>query len=78
MVYVEEKWRCLLGGYPSLISSDQWDVSELTEEDFFVDAVNASDNSVPTNGGDRGFESGVRFCHLAQLSLISEEVYTSF
>ncbi|RFU34250.1 hypothetical protein B7463_g2069, partial [Scytalidium lignicola] len=78
MVYVEEKWRCLLGGYPSLISSDQWDVSELTEEDFIGDAVDDFDKPVPIDGGGRVFESGVRFRHLAQLSLISEEVYRSF
>ncbi|KAH8807247.1 fungal-specific transcription factor domain protein [Xylogone sp. PMI_703] len=78
MVYVEEKWRCLLGGYTSLISSDQWDVSELTEEDFVVDGVNTSDSSTPINNDGHTFESGARFCHLAQLSLISEEVYRSF
>ncbi|OAP56818.1 hypothetical protein AYL99_08930 [Fonsecaea erecta] len=83
MVYVEEKWRCLLGGYPSLIHGDQWDVAELTEKDFVIDRVD--DDCHRANNGDRSnrgnswvVESGERFCQLAQLSIISEEVYSSF
>lgn len=83
MVYVEEKWRCLLGGYPSLINADQWDVAELTEKDFVIDTdTNAVNGNGTGNGINNGtgwvVESGERFCHLAQLSRISEEVYHSF
>lgn len=79
MIYVEEKWRSLLGGFPTLINSDQWDVSELTEHDFLIDeGIGTGVPDTNQGSGNEDLELGVRFRHLAKLSLIVEDVHRSF
>lgn len=77
MIYVEEKWRSLLGGFPTLISDDQWDVSELTKDDFFIDEDFRLEVSTDVNESETLGDS-VHFRYLVKLSQIVEDVHRSF
>ena len=79
VVYSEEKWRSLLLGQPALISKDQWDVNDLHDEDFLIEGTQVILNGSP--GGVSGQSDGANALHfrwLAQLALISDDVYQSF
>ncbi|KAF9887206.1 hypothetical protein FE257_010460 [Aspergillus nanangensis] len=38
-IYVEDKWRCLVMGRPPYIRSDEWDVTDLADEDFHMTSI---------------------------------------
>jgi hypothetical protein len=69
----------LLQGQPALISKDQWDVNDLQDEDFLIEGA-----QVNLTGSPRGVArpndgaNALHFRWLAQLALISDDVYQSF
>jgi hypothetical protein len=82
-VYSEEKWRSLLHGQPTLISRDQWNVSDLREEDFLIDRPRPSYNGNTGIGPgqiekEKAVESGLHFRELAALAKIADDIYQSF
>lgn len=79
LIYSEEKWRSLLLGMPSLISKDQWNVSDLVEEDFLIDpSISLAYNF--TTGEEQSIEQsrGLHFRHLVSLAQIGDDVYGGF
>ena len=63
----------MLRGVPSLISDDDWDVSELTDEDFILS------DCAPDTGSDQKYGlSSTNFPHLASLALILASIHTAF
>lgn len=38
-IYAEDKWRCLLMGRPPYIRQDEWDVTDLDDDDFRLDGA---------------------------------------
>lgn len=81
VVYSEEKWRSLLQGQPTLISRDQWMVSDLNEDDFLVDEFTHDEDTSRMTAGLKDeilLDSGVHFRSLASLAQIADDVYQSF
>lgn len=79
IVYSEEKWRSLLVGQPSLISREQWDVSDLKDEDFIlVEEFPESVGSPATVAISKDGVNALHFRWLANLALIADDVYQSF
>lgn len=80
LVYSEEKWRCLLLGRPSLISRDQWDVSQLTDEDFRTE-LDGSPELYPEQQilwSINTSEECTHFRYLVKLAQLAEEIYSAF
>lgn len=63
-IYSEDKWRCLLMGRPPYIRQDEWDVTNLDDQDFALGQ--SSDGQVQ--------QAGLHFQHFARLSRIADEV----
>ena len=75
-ILVEEKFRSMVRGVPSLISEEQWDVADLIDEDF-VFSGQAEDQTTGNLG-----PSGDTYCSpfrlLAKLALIMGDIHTAF
>lgn len=63
--YIQDKWLALNSGRPSQITADDWDVSPLTEDDFFEKDGNPS-------GPDT--QSSQHFMKLCELSKIVDDI----
>lgn len=62
VTYSEATWRALLLGLPQSISPDQWDVSALVENDFFIDGLRVP--SEESCNWDPAHQELCQFCHL--------------
>lgn len=67
-------------GVPSIINQDQWDVSELTDEDFAVITrlESTNTNDAITTSTASSDTKGMRFRYLVSLSLILSAIYDAF
>lgn len=63
-IYSEDKWRCLLMGRPPYIRHDEWDVTNLDDQDFSLDRLS----------DDQARQAGLAFQHFSRLSYIADEV----
>lgn len=63
-VYAEDKWRSLLMGKPPYIRSDEWDVTDLDDDDF----------RTSTDQDERETLCGHPFRHFVRLSRVADEV----
>lgn len=79
-IFSEEKWRSMVRGVPSIINQDQWDVSELTDEDFAVITrlESTNTNDAITTSTASSDTKGMRFRYLVSLSLILSAIYDAF
>lgn len=64
VIYSEDKWRCLLMGRPPYIRHDEWDVTNLDDQDFDLDRLS----------DDQARQAGLAFQHFSRLSYIADEV----
>ncbi|KAH7020690.1 fungal-specific transcription factor domain-containing protein [Microdochium trichocladiopsis] len=77
MTFSEEEWRSLLLGRPSIINEDQWDVEELSVEDFALDSegVDAVTATATGNLADARFcltaDSEAPHCILSQMAKLA-------
>ncbi|EXJ85371.1 hypothetical protein A1O1_05735 [Capronia coronata CBS 617.96] len=79
LVYTEEKWRCLLLGRPSLIGPEQWDVSELDDEDFVTeDDLAALVPEQPAWWPPTHVEQCTHFRYLSRLAQTADDIYRAF
>lgn len=79
LVYSEEKWRSLLLGMPSLISEDQWNVSDLDDEDFLLDqSISIAHVSMRDQEQQTLQPRCEHFRHLVSLVQIGDDVYRGF
>ncbi|KAI1761490.1 hypothetical protein GGR53DRAFT_23918 [Hypoxylon sp. FL1150] len=62
VTYSEATWRTLLLGLPQSIPLDQWDVSPLVENDFFIDDLRVP--SEESCNWDPAHQELCQFCHL--------------
>ena len=62
-VYTEDKWRSLVHGRPPYIRHDEWDVTGLTDEDFYTEHVQVDSQA-----------DAQPFRHLVRLSRIADDV----
>jgi Fungal specific transcription factor domain len=81
-IYSEEKFRSLLVGQPTIIRRDQWDVSSLKDEDFFLDTppediTNTGSPPLQELSLGQNVESGLHSRYLAALAQIVDDVYQS-
>ena len=63
-VYSEDRWRSLLMGRPPYIRLDEWDVTDLDEQDFIVDQALLDSQAQ---------QAGLHFQHFSRLSRIADE-----
>ncbi|CAG8202536.1 unnamed protein product [Penicillium salamii] len=71
-LYAEDKWRSLLMGRPPYIRQDEWDVTELDDDDFCLDApVSSPNNHI------RETACALQFQSFARLSCLVDEVQHS-
>jgi hypothetical protein len=61
-LYIQDKWTALLEGRPSLIRHEEWDVADLTEEDFPENLENDEEGSSEVGRGR------LVFMHMAKLT----------
>ena len=73
-VYAEDKWRSLLMGRPPYIRQDEWDVTDLDEDDFRIDQMQIDFLLSPNDQAQRDAEHAQQYQHLASLSRIADEV----
>ncbi|KAH8806111.1 fungal-specific transcription factor domain-containing protein [Xylogone sp. PMI_703] len=67
LVYMEHVWHATVLGRPSHIISDQWEVANLTENDFDTDMI-------PNRGSSDGIQVGVYYViALSEISTIGDE-----
>ncbi|KAJ5660874.1 uncharacterized protein N7484_000246 [Penicillium longicatenatum] len=78
-IYAEDKWRSLLMGRPPYIRNDEWDVTDLDDDDFLVsDSVrDAMQRSSPDDQYQHEAFSGQSFQHFIRLSRIADELQQS-
>ncbi|KAI5460944.1 hypothetical protein BGZ63DRAFT_357995 [Mariannaea sp. PMI_226] len=83
VVYSEAIWRSLLLGLPQPIQAGQWEVTPLGEKDFLIDHLQCPTEETATQ--TPALQKPCGFCHaghdfrfLADLTLISYDVYQSF
>lgn len=68
-LYNEDKWRSLLMGRPPYIRHDEWDVTDLDDDDFRIDTLLSSpDNQT------REAVCALQFQSFARLSRLADEV----
>ncbi|OOF95826.1 hypothetical protein ASPCADRAFT_506649 [Aspergillus carbonarius ITEM 5010] len=76
-LYAEDKWRSLLMGRPSYIGTDEWDVSDLDDEDFTLsESICAALQPLPTQVS-REVLCAQPFQQFTQLCRIADEVQQS-
>ncbi|KAJ5279507.1 hypothetical protein N7478_004879 [Penicillium angulare] len=73
-IYAEDKWRCLLMGRPPYIRQDEWDVTDLDDEDFRIDQMQIDFLLAPSDQSQRDEVNAQQFQYFAQLSRIADEV----
>ncbi|PYI35442.1 fungal-specific transcription factor domain protein [Aspergillus indologenus CBS 114.80] len=78
-MYAEDKWRSLLMGRPPYIRNDEWDVTDLGEEDFSVsDSLRDALQSSSTDGNSsHEVWCAQPFQHFIRLSRIVDELQQS-
>ncbi|CAG8216873.1 unnamed protein product [Penicillium olsonii] len=67
-LYAEDTWRSLLMGRPPYIRHDEWDVTELDDDDFRLDANSSVDEHL------RETACALQFQSFARLSCLANEV----
>jgi hypothetical protein len=86
--FSEEKWRSLLLGRPSIIARDQWNVSELTNDDFEMDEVTKMElnQELPTeiekfsrlfHSSGKKPEKTLLSQQIVSLAFIADNIYTT-
>ncbi|KAJ5221597.1 uncharacterized protein N7469_010484 [Penicillium citrinum] len=73
-VYAEDKWRSLMMGRPPYIRHDEWDVTDLDDDDFQVDQMQIDFLLSPDEGLLRDGLHMKHFQYFARLSRIADEV----
>ncbi|RJE25737.1 hypothetical protein PHISCL_01925 [Aspergillus sclerotialis] len=73
-IYAEDKWRSLLIGRPPYIRSDEWDVTDLDDDDFRMDASLADRISLPDDDSKQEILYARPFQYFVRLSRLSDEV----
>lgn len=63
-IYSEDKWRSLLMGRPPYIRHDEWDVTDLDDQDFILDR----------SSDEQARQAGLPFQQFSRLSCIADEV----
>ncbi|RAH86870.1 fungal-specific transcription factor domain protein [Aspergillus japonicus CBS 114.51] len=78
-MYAEDKWRSLLMGRPSYIRNDEWDVTDLGEEDFSVSDSLRDALQSPSTDCNSSHEVWYAqpFQHFIRLSRIADELQQS-
>lgn len=71
--YSEDKWRSLLMGRPPYIRNDEWDVTELDDDDFQVDGL----LSPPDRRLEQETLLAWPFQHFVRLSCMADDVQQS-
>jgi hypothetical protein len=71
-LYMQDKWCCLVHGRPSLISTENWVVKDLGEDDFEVEPDESGEVTLP--GGHILFKQLINLTKI--LSLILDTFYT--
>lgn len=73
-VYAEDKWRGLLMGRPPYIRQDEWDVTDLDDDDFRIDQMQIDFLLSPNDQAQRDTVHAQQYQHFARLSRIADEV----
>ncbi|KAB8260415.1 fungal-specific transcription factor domain-containing protein [Aspergillus pseudonomiae] len=73
-IYAEDKWRSLLMGRPPYIRQNEWDVTELDDNDFHIDEAQIVLLSPPRSLLAQDVLHAQQFQCFARLSLIADEV----
>ncbi|GAB1194885.1 hypothetical protein APSETT444_004136 [Aspergillus pseudonomiae] len=73
-IYAEDKWRSLLMGRPPYIRQNEWDVTELDDNDFHIDEAHIVLLSPPRSLLAQDVLHAQQFQCFARLSLIADEV----
>ncbi|OGM50055.1 fungal specific transcription factor domain protein [Aspergillus bombycis] len=76
-IYAEDKWRSLLMGRPPYIRHDEWDVTELDDNDFHIDETQIVLLSPPSSPLAQDVLHAQQFQCFARLSLIAESALRS-
>ena len=73
-VYAEDKWRSLLMGRPPYIRREEWDVTDLEENDFRIDQMQIDFLLSPDVQLERDEVYAQQFRHFVRLSQLADEV----
>lgn len=73
-VYSEDKWRSLLMGRPPYIRQDEWDVTDLEDDDFRIDQMQIDFLLSPNDQIQRDTVHAQQYQHFARLSRIADEL----
>ncbi|KAE8421624.1 fungal-specific transcription factor domain-containing protein [Aspergillus pseudocaelatus] len=73
-IHAEDKWRSLLMGRPPYIRNDEWDVTELDNNDFQIDEAQIALLSPPNSLLTQDVLHAQQFQCFARLSRIADEV----
>ncbi|GAA92695.1 fungal specific transcription factor domain protein [Aspergillus luchuensis IFO 4308] len=78
-IYAEDKWRCLLIGRPSYIGSDDWDATDLSDDDFVMSECLRLALQQPASSSHSSHDvlTAQPFQQLIQLSRIADELQRS-
>jgi hypothetical protein len=74
VVYAEDKWRSLMMGRPPYIREDEWDVTDLDDDDFRIDQMHIDFLLSSSDESRRDVVHVRQFQHFARLSRIADEV----
>ncbi|KAJ9252879.1 transcriptional regulator family: Fungal Specific TF [Paecilomyces variotii] len=77
ITFSEDKWRSLSSGRPSFINRDDWQVSELTDDDFEMDTVPSNLDTI-LNVSSNEVQQALPFRLICSLAQIAEDVYKAF
>ncbi|PGH10712.1 hypothetical protein AJ79_05303 [Helicocarpus griseus UAMH5409] len=69
-IYAEDKWRGLLMGRPPYIRNDEWDVTNLGDNDFLTDGI----FQTPETLSQQEIQCARPFQHFVRLTRIADEV----
>ncbi|KAJ5089635.1 hypothetical protein N7532_008319 [Penicillium argentinense] len=70
----QEKWRSLMMGRPPDIRQDEWDMTDLDDDDFRIDQMQIDFLLSPSDQSLRDGVLAKQFQHFARLSRIADEV----
>lgn len=76
-IYAEDKWRCLLMGRPPYIRQDEWDVTDLDNDDFHIDGVHIDFILSTDDEAMSDAPYAHQFQYFAKLCRIADEVQSS-
>ncbi|OJJ66139.1 hypothetical protein ASPBRDRAFT_430191 [Aspergillus brasiliensis CBS 101740] len=79
-IYAEDKWRCLLLGRPSYIGDEDWDATDLNDDDFIMSESLrlALQQLPPSSQFSHELLSAQPFQQFIRLSRIADELQRSF